>query len=494
MSVQKRKRISKKNKSAWRKTDIQDVEEYLEEQRQEERIGSFTEKKDEELFKIDVTPADAKKPTVLTEKQKRKLNAKKPLRSWQALENTSKVQDPIVKRNIIKQKKAGRNIEEEVVNPTKPRHKQANEDRLKTYAKVEEKIKKLATKIPDTNKDIWMEEDFRDKVPGLKDEKGWISEELAKYNAQKLGIPVYKVHDSIRHKTTKAKKFEPPHPGTSYNPSLEDHQKLIADIVDKEEKIIKEEQHLKRVTTQMFRKVTAEEREQQHLKEMSAGIDDDDEEEDGEEDSGNEENDGDENNKSNKKSGKKSKNKKENNEDDTAYTTLNPPVENKKKSKAARNRELRQKELQKKLAEKRALKKQIADLNRIKSIKSEVLAEEEELKKLMKRRKKAEFKKKFETKRLGRLKFNEPDQDVNMPDELSGNVRNIQTGTSLLIDRFKNFQKRNILPVSVATGKQKKPKVKRFPRSSHKEAGVSYQMLRDKRMAEKKAAQQAAKL
>jgi len=28
-----------KNKSAWRKTDIQDVEQFLEDQRQEERIG-----------------------------------------------------------------------------------------------------------------------------------------------------------------------------------------------------------------------------------------------------------------------------------------------------------------------------------------------------------------------------------------------------------------------------------------------------------------------
>ncbi|XP_061401807.1 ribosome biogenesis protein NOP53 [Musca vetustissima] len=491
MSVQKKKRISKKNKSAWRKTDIQDVEEYLEEQRQEERIGTFTEKKDEELFKIDVTPADAKKPTALTEKQKRKLNAKKPLRSLQVLENTSKVQDPIVKRNIVKQKKAGRNIEEEVINPTKPRHIQANQDRAKTYAKVEEKVKKLATKIPDTNKDIWQEEDFREKVPGLKDEKGWISEELAKYNAQKLGLPVYKIHDSIRHRTTKAKKFEPPHPGTSYNPSLQDHQKLISDIVEKEEKLIKEEKHLKRVTTQMFRKVTAEERQQQHIQEMSAGLDDDeDEAEEGDNDEGDENNAG----KKSKKAKKEDQEGEEDNSDDSApYDSINPPVENKKKSKAQRNRELRQKELQKKLEAKKALKKQIADLNRIKSLKTEVLIEEEELKEAMKRRKKAEFKKKFETKRLGRLKFNEPDQDVNMPEELAGNVRNIQTGTSLLVDRFKNFQKRNILPVSVATGKQKKPKVKRFPRSTHKDPGVSYQMLRDKRMAEKKAAAQASK-
>lgn len=35
----KRKRISKKRKSAWRKTDIRDVEEFLELQREDEIIG-----------------------------------------------------------------------------------------------------------------------------------------------------------------------------------------------------------------------------------------------------------------------------------------------------------------------------------------------------------------------------------------------------------------------------------------------------------------------
>lgn len=109
-------------------------------------------------------------------------------------------------RNIIKnQKKAGRNIEEEVYNPKKPRDFKATQDRLKTYAQVEAKLKKRASKVPDTNKDIWAEVDFRDKLPGLKDEKGWISKELSVYHAQTLGMPVFKVHDSIRHRTTKAK-------------------------------------------------------------------------------------------------------------------------------------------------------------------------------------------------------------------------------------------------------------------------------------------------
>lgn len=62
-----------------------------------------------------------------------------------------------------------------------------------------------------------------------------------------------------------------------------------------------------------------------------------------------------------------------------------------------------------------------------------------------------------------------------MPEDLSGNMRNIKHESTLLLDRFKNFQKRNILSVSGATDKRKATKVKRFPRSSH-----IYQMLRKK--------------
>ncbi|XP_004518860.1 ribosome biogenesis protein NOP53 [Ceratitis capitata] len=450
MSSIKKKRVSKKTKSAWRKTDIKDVEEFLEDQRQEERVGSFAEKKDDELFMVDATPLKSKQ-IILTEKQRRKLNAKKPLRSLEALTNNSKVQDPIVKRNRVRQKKSGRIIEEEVRNPTKPRHFQANKDRERYYESLEKKLKK-GEHLAKSAKDVWAEEDFRDKIPGLKDEKGWISKDLALYVSKNIGKAVIKVHDSIRHRTTKAKKFEAPHGGMSYNPSLEDHQALLAAVADKEEKIIKEENHLKRVTTQMFSKVTPEERDKRLMEEMRSGL--------GEEDDGNEKDDA---------------------TPDGVYKSINPPVENKKKSKQSRRKELQQKELQKKQAEKKALKKQTADLNRIKSIKNEVIAEEEQLNDLKKHRKKVELKKKFETKRLGRLKYAEPDTDINMPEDIAGNLRNVKPESSLLVDRFKNFQKRNILPVSVATGKQKSKKVKRFPRSSHKDPGVSFQMLREQR-------------
>lgn len=120
----------------------------------------------------------------------------------------------------------------------------------------------------------------------------------------------------------------------SYNPSLDDHQALLNEVVQREKKIIKEKNHLKRVTTQMFSKVTPEQRDTRRLEEMCSGLDDESEGEANDD------------------------------TEDGVYRNINPPVENKRKSKQSRRKELQQKELQKKQAGKKALKKQIADLNR----------------------------------------------------------------------------------------------------------------------------------
>jgi nucleolar protein 53 len=51
----KSKGSSKKNKKSWRKnTSIEDIEEFLDDQRLEERLGgSFDTRKDEDLFMVD---------------------------------------------------------------------------------------------------------------------------------------------------------------------------------------------------------------------------------------------------------------------------------------------------------------------------------------------------------------------------------------------------------------------------------------------------------
>ena len=51
------------------------------------------------------------------------------------------------------------------------------------------------------------------------------------------------------------------HLGMSYNPSYTDHQNLLQEVANKELKLIKEEKHLKRVTSKMFSRVTEDENE-----------------------------------------------------------------------------------------------------------------------------------------------------------------------------------------------------------------------------------------
>lgn len=76
---------------------------------------------------------------------------------------------------------------------------------MQQYKKHDERVKQRTQREIDTKRDIWMDEDFRDKVPGLKCEGDWIPRETSLHVVKNLGTPVVKVHDSIRHKTTKLK-------------------------------------------------------------------------------------------------------------------------------------------------------------------------------------------------------------------------------------------------------------------------------------------------
>ena len=63
------KKASKKNKKSWRKnTDIEDVEEFLEDQRLEERLGgAFDKRTDSDIFVVDNSKATSiGKPICLT--------------------------------------------------------------------------------------------------------------------------------------------------------------------------------------------------------------------------------------------------------------------------------------------------------------------------------------------------------------------------------------------------------------------------------------------
>lgn len=236
-----------------------------------------------------------------------------------------------------------------------------------------------------------------------------------------------------------------PHPGTSYNPALEDHLALLVAVEEREKKIIKKEDHLDRVTTDMFKKVSAAERDDFKLKELRSGIDDDEDKEDvpAVDD--------------------------DDDEDSNEYVAVNPPVEIKRKGRKARRKQKEQLELHRAIQKKKQLKKQTADLHRIKKLTAEIKVMENELELSRARKKDTEEKKREQPHRLSKFPFEEEEIDINLPEEISGNLRNVTPHGSILADRYKSMQKRNIIAPSKDLGLRKRRAIKRYVRNSHKE-------------------------
>lgn len=94
---------------------------------------------------------------------------------------------------------------------------------------------------------------------------------------------------------------------------------------------------------------------------------------------------------------------------------------------------------------------------------------EEELKIARKNKSVRNEERKYQPRRLAKVIFKEQDIDFSMPEAIGGNLRNVKMEGSVLKDRFKSMQQRNILAPSVDVGLRRRREVKRFVRKSHKE-------------------------
>lgn len=101
-------------------------------------------------------------------------------------------------------------------------------------------------------------------------------------------------------------------------------------------------------------------------------------------------------------------------------------------------------------------------------MKQEIAITELELQLNRESKKDRELKKREEPHRLSRYAFEEAEIDINLPEDISGNLRNIVPEGSMLKDRFKSMQKRNIVAPSKDLGLRKRREVKRYTRNSHK--------------------------
>jgi len=435
-------KASKKNKKSWRKNvDMTDVNEYLEEKRFEERVGgSVTDKPDEALFTLD-TNVD----TELSE-TKRKRREDKPLKCFALLNGLPGAANPVPVRNhtltpeqrenpIVKDKRL-RNIKEGKI---QKKHLDRVKDR-KTHLEKKEATKAEAKTRRRTTFDFDLWDDEGSKKDGTKNEKlpdkDWVNKEALVQTA--IGTSQY-IPRSAKDRTvtsgSKLEAVEVPESGASYNPSLQDHQELLWKAamveIDKE----KENQRIERLTTGMFPSKDHAPSAESKMKELSEGIVElgDDAEED------------------------------ENEEEIEKIVIGNKP----KTRRQLRDRRKKIFSDQKKEREKDVKIREI-EVSRVKSIKKKLKANEVKTEERKEKKKAAAEEKLHGPVRLSNYKYEPQEIEIKLSDELTGNLRNLKQEGSLLEDRFKSLQRRNMIEVRVKQKTVRKLKRKTFEKRSHK--------------------------
>jgi len=445
----RRKGASKKNKKSWRKnTDIDDVNEFLEDQRLEERLGgAFDERADDELFVVDKGQEEEKAVTT-TRAARKKAAAEKPLRCHANLTPEvpqEKHETPGQRRNPITVAKEKKLKEQGIV---------------KAKAKLAKKHRQAANKIREATAlerstrrrtnfdfDLWDVKD--DKETATIKSNQWLEGQTKTQNLIGLRKKEAKVPKDLTAKASKVSAVETPTGGESYNPSYKDHQELLLKATLTELKKEKAERKIDFHTTRMLPKKAPTEEEQ--VKELTEGLFDEDE--DVSEEETNDKPDGGEDEEE-EEEGKKA---------------------NKPKTKQQKRKERARKAKETKAMQQKKAKLLENDYMRLKSIKKELKAGEEATaqKQAKKEQKKAE--KALQAGTLSNYKFEEPDLDLKLSEELTGNLRNLKPEGNILMDRFKSLQKRNVIETRVKQKIKKKPKNRKIVEKRNHKMGFDWE-------------------
>lgn len=440
MNPPKKTHASKKNKKSWRKnTDIADIEEFLDEKRFDERVGgSFEDRPDSALFVVDKSKG-----------VKKKANKKepKPLKCFANLLGLPGAKDPIKKRNRTK-------LPEERVNPivkdmqdralkagkVSRKKREASKARIAAAKRKEETILERTTRRRtkfDFN--LWGD----DEEEGM-DKDDWLATETKVHTMKNSGklVPRATKARASDSTGTLCPAVEIPHAGQSYNPSLGDHQDLLwkAAIVEMDKE--KEVARIERATTMMF-PGAGYKQEETYIQEMSEGIKEleKEEEKDDEEES-----------------------ESEDEEEEEEGGNVKKLVGRKRR----RDRRGRKFEENKKRREMEN-KKEEQEVMRLKSIRKELKVGDELTNERQKKKEDADKEKRKGAIQLSNYKFENQDLEIKLSDELTGNLRNLKAEGSLLEDRFKSLQKRNVIETRVPQKIVKKAhKRKKFEKKSYR--------------------------
>ncbi|XP_037533996.1 ribosome biogenesis protein NOP53 isoform X2 [Nematolebias whitei] len=408
LASSRRKRGNKNKKKNWNKfCDITDVEGFLEDVRHQERTtgGLLSEKSDEHLFFVDLgQPEKPHQKEEPDEGKKRKGKTSRPLRIDLILQHDSRV--PPVKDvlayqqpNAKKLRRIAQKAEQLAARGVVPRRQKLLLNRRPVVRTVKKAVAE-ANNNPDREYyNIWREEPKESADP---------------WYLQQTGKKRVKRPEKLNEKPSVLPAVEVIAPGGSYNPDFFSHQALLQEAHMVEVKNKKEEDRIeKQLAVNNEDKATQE----TALHEEVEGLI----EEEGDEEAETPIN----------KEG-----------DEGAVSAITVAA---KKTERQRKKEKVEKiKEQQRLSSRHQITQQ-QQLFQLRSIKASIKQQEQKTKKKQIQRKAKQEAQKAQPRRLGKLKFQAPDLEVQLSDELAGSLRQLKPEGSILKDRFKSLQKRNLI-------------------------------------------------
>lgn len=390
MSRPAKKRLAKSKKKHWRKgTDITDVESYLRDKAHDEAHGgALSLKLDEDLFTIDNLPSKAEVPEKETVKQKAFM--------------------------LRREKRLEAMVKEEEVEPSKrSQKKDALLSRIKLTKKIPEPAQKKEKKtVPKGQYDLWE----TNLVPNVEMED---EESVDHYLTQtKKKLP--KMPGSMRHVSSLLPKVTVAKAGASYNPTKEEYLEYVNQFAEEEKKLQLAEKKLeKKMRLQEGETyITAAEK----LAETMQGLQNEDVE------------------------------KVEDEEEQLDEAVSSEGAVNADNMKTEKQRRIAKTEKLKLLmAKDEKSKKQLDnDVFKAPKLNKQIKKRIAEVDLNAKMRKKRKAIKKLTTRQnLGRGDFEKFEEPFLLEEELSSSLRKMQApaGTTVLKERLKSMQIRNLLPV-----------------------------------------------
>ncbi|XP_026893738.2 ribosome biogenesis protein NOP53 isoform X2 [Acinonyx jubatus] len=450
-ALRRRRRGPRNKKRGWRRLAQEplglEVDQFLEDVRLQERTsgGLVSEAPDEKLFFVDTGAKQKELNKKRTKSQKRALLLKKPLRVDLVLENTSKV--PVPKDVLAHQ----------VPNARKLKRKQQLREKLAKQGELPREVRKAQARPrnppavkakpgpQDTVErpfyDLWAKDNLLDRP--LAGQDAFFLEQT-----KKKGV---KRPPHLHAKPSQVPAVEVTPAGASYNPSFEDHQTLLLAAHEVELQRQKQAERLERQLALPSPEQAATQ--ESTFQEMCQGLL---EESDGEGESGEGQDEGPE------AGGEQA-------EGAEASVVTARPATVEKKTEQRRRREKAARKMRVQQAAVRAARLRHQELFRLRGIKAQVARRLAELARRREQRRARRLAEADRPHRLGRLKYQDPDIDVQLSSELADSLRTLKPEGNILRDRFKSFQKRNMIEPRERAKFKRKYKVKLVERRAFRE-------------------------